>query len=82
MKETAMATAWARKVGPTPIVPITIPAIGGPTTRVMFCPALIRATALVKLSRGTSAGTSDCCVGMSSPNSDPLRNAEIGRCHA
>ena len=31
-----MATAWARNVGPTPIVPITIPATDGPTTRVMF----------------------------------------------
>ncbi len=46
----------------------------------MFWPALIKPMALVRSSRGTSDGTSDCCVGIRSANSDPFRNAAIGRC--
>ncbi len=58
------------------------PATDGPTTRVIFCPALMRAMPLVRRSLETSEGTIACWAGFMIAWSEPLMKAKSSRCHA
>ena len=62
------------KVMSTPTQSRTNPALAAPTMRIVFCVALISATALVTKCRGTDAATSGCRAGWSKAMKKPLAN--------
>ena len=67
-------TALSAKHTPVPTATISTPPRAGPRMRATWKMALLRPTALGRSFGGTSSGTNDCRVGLSTASAKPNTN--------